>query len=236
MIAKKCFLFEILSALLQRRLTTKLWFSSKVLKAWNCFQGLLYDLSLYMTKTTFPLKRIPVIPTNVTYFTPKKLVSLPRHSHFADVFVLVCISLLCVTKAFSVICHSHRQLLIHRRCTKWSLVHPLQCAWICTASFFVTWYQRESVTVDAQDQNLQCFKSRLQKVLDGLFEINQLKHCECFLKQWSMQIYLTHFGNAVLKEIISPGNNVHQHHCIVKQVKCKSNVPKSDFSYSSMLH
>ena len=101
---------------------------------------------------------------------------------FADVFVLVCISLLCVTKAFSVICHSHRQLLIHRKCTKWSWVHPLQCAWICAATIFLTWYQRESVTVDAQDQNLQCFKSQLQKFFGCFFwQKNKSEHCKCFI-------------------------------------------------------
>ena len=108
---KKCFLFEILSALLQRRLTTKLWFSSKVLKAWNCFQGLLYDVSLFMTKTTFPLKKIPVIPPDVTYFTPQKLFSLPRHSHqwvlirHRCQFVFGICRCVCTCLYFSAMCH-----------------------------------------------------------------------------------------------------------------------------------
>ena len=145
---KKCFLFEILSALLQRRLTTKLWFSSKVLKAWNCFQGLFYDVSLYMTKSKFFSHSHQWL---LIRYRCKFIFGICR-------CVCTCISLLCVTKAFSVKCHSHRQLLIHRRCTKWSLVHPLQSAWICTASFFVTWYQRESVTVDVQDQASSIWK------------------------------------------------------------------------------
>ena len=142
---------------------------------------------------------------------------------FADVFVLVCISLLCVTKAFSVICHSHRQLLIHRRCTKWSLVHPLQCAWICTASIFVTWYQRESVTVDAQDQNLQCFKSRLQKGF-GFFDKNQSEDCECFIND-QCKLFWHKLGIPSWRKKFSQENNIHQHD-VKTNPKCKSNVSK----------
>ena len=120
---------------------------------------------------------------------------------FADVFVLVCISLLCVTKAFSVICHSHRHLLIHRKCTKWSLVHPLQCAWICTASFLWPDTKGNLSRLTRKIRTCSVSKVDYRKVLDFLIKTNQSMRV---FHQWSMQIVLTQIGNTVLKKKIQP--------------------------------
>ena len=114
---------------------------------------------------------------------------------FADVFVLVCISLLCVTKAFSVICHSHRQLLIHRSCTKWSLVHPLQCAWICAASFL--WPDTKGNLSRLTHKIRTCSVSKVdyRKVLDFLIKTNQriasvssMINANCFDTNWEYRL------------------------------------------------
>ena len=105
-----------------------------VSKAFSMMCHSIWQQQRFLSKKRIPPQnhfRILVTPISGFWFVTDANLYLV----FPDVFVLVCISLLCVTKAFSVICHSHRQLLIHRWCTIWSLVHPLQCAWICTASF-----------------------------------------------------------------------------------------------------